>query len=89
MLLSTHRNLESARAFFTRARRAGAVPVEVATDPAAAYPRVVDELAWCQYGQARYAAAGIPSWVNLFYHRRAASLDALNHQLPFAGGHDR
>jgi transposase-like protein len=44
VLLSTHRNLDSARAFFTRALRAGTVPVEVTTDRAAAYPRVLDEL---------------------------------------------
>ena len=44
VLLSTRRNLDSARAFFTRALRAGTVPVEVTTDRAAAYPRVLDEL---------------------------------------------
>jgi transposase-like protein len=41
--LSTHRNLDSARAFFTHAFRAGTVPAEVTTDRAAAYPRVLDE----------------------------------------------
>src|SRR5215475_8425247 len=44
VLLSTRRNLDSARAFFTRALRAGTVPAEVTTDRAAAYPRVLDEL---------------------------------------------
>ena len=44
VLLSTSRNLDSARAFFTRALRAGTVPAEVTTDRSAAYPRVLDEL---------------------------------------------
>ena len=42
--LSVRRDLAAARRFFTRALRAGAVPVEVNTDRAAAYPRVLDEL---------------------------------------------
>jgi IS6 family transposase len=36
--------LLSTRRFFTRAVRAGTVPVEVTTDPAHVYPRVLDEL---------------------------------------------
>ena len=44
VLLSGRRDLAAARRFFTRALRAGAVPVEVTTDRASAYPRVLDEL---------------------------------------------
>ena len=44
VLLSRRRNLAAARRFFTRALRAGAIPAEVATDRAPAYPRVLDEL---------------------------------------------
>lgn len=44
VLLSAHRDLAAARRFFTRALRAGTVPVEVTTDRAPAYPRVLDEL---------------------------------------------
>ena len=44
VLLSARRNLTAAREFFTRALRAGTVPVEVTTDRAPAYPRVLDEL---------------------------------------------
>jgi transposase, IS6 family len=43
-LLSTRRDLEAARRFFTRALRVGTVPVEVTTDRAHVYPRVLDEL---------------------------------------------
>ena len=42
--LSARRDLTTARTFFTRALAAGAVPVEVTTDRAPAYPRVLDEL---------------------------------------------
>ncbi len=42
--LSVRRDLTAARAFFTRAMAAGAVPVEVTTDRAPVYPRVLDEL---------------------------------------------
>ncbi len=42
--LSGKRDLTAARAFFTRALAAGTVPVEVTTDRAPAYPRVLDEL---------------------------------------------
>jgi transposase-like protein len=38
------RDLAAARRFFTRAMRAGVIPVEVTTDRAPAYPRVLDEL---------------------------------------------
>ena len=44
VLLSARRDLAAARRFFTRALRAGAVPVEVTTDRAPVYPRVLDEL---------------------------------------------
>jgi transposase-like protein len=43
VLLSVRRDLAAARRFFTRALRAGTVPVEVTTDRAAAHPRVLDE----------------------------------------------
>jgi transposase-like protein len=42
--LSARRDLASAREFFTRALRAGTVPVEVTTDRAPVYRRVLDEL---------------------------------------------
>ncbi len=42
--LSTRRNLSAARTFFTRALAVGVVPVEVTTDRAPAFPRVLDEL---------------------------------------------
>ncbi len=42
--LSTRRDLTAARAFFARALATGAVPVEVTTDRAPAYPRVLAEL---------------------------------------------
>lgn len=44
VLLSAKRDLAAARRFFTRALRAGTVPVEVTTDRASVYPRVLDEL---------------------------------------------
>jgi transposase-like protein len=44
VLLSPRRDLGAARLFFTRALRAGTVPVEVTTDRAPVYPRVLDEL---------------------------------------------
>jgi transposase, IS6 family len=44
VLLSVRRDLATARRFFTRALRAGTVPVEVATDRTHVYPRVLDEL---------------------------------------------
>jgi transposase-like protein len=42
--LSRRRDLAAARAFFTRALTIGSVPVEVITDRAPVYPRVLDEL---------------------------------------------
>ncbi len=42
--LSRRRDLTAARAFFSRALRWGTVPVEVTTDRAPIYPRVLDEL---------------------------------------------
>ena len=44
VLLSQRRDGTAARAFFTRALRFGPVPVEVTTDRAPVYPRVLDEL---------------------------------------------
>jgi transposase, IS6 family len=44
VLLSARRDLAAARRFFTRALRASTVPVEVTTDRAPVYPRVLDEL---------------------------------------------
>jgi transposase-like protein len=44
VLLSMRRDPAAARHFFTRAMRAGVIPVEVMTDRAPAYPRVLDEL---------------------------------------------
>ena len=41
--LSRRRDLTAARAFFSRALTRGTVPVEVTTDRAPAYPRVLDE----------------------------------------------
>ena len=45
VLVSERRDGAAARAFFTRALTHGPSPVEVATDGAPAYPRVIDELA--------------------------------------------
>ena len=44
VLLSVRRDLAAARRFFTRAIHAGTIPVEVTTDRAPVYPRVLDEL---------------------------------------------
>ena len=44
VLLSARRDLAAARRFFTQALRAGTIPVEVTTDRAPVYPRVLDEL---------------------------------------------
>src|ERR1700756_8537 len=44
VLLPAWRDLAAARRFSTRALRAGTVPVEVTTDRAPVYPRVLDEL---------------------------------------------
>jgi transposase, IS6 family len=43
VLVSPRRDGASARAFFTRVMRFGPAPVEVTTDRAPAYPRVIDE----------------------------------------------
>ena len=42
--MSARRDLGAARHFFTRALRAATIPVEVTTDRAPVYPRVLDEL---------------------------------------------
>jgi IS6 family transposase len=44
VLVSTRRNADTARAFFTHAMTLGPAPVEVTTDRAPVYPRVIDEL---------------------------------------------
>ena len=44
VLLSVRRDLAAARRFFARALRAGTIPVEVTTDRAPVYPRVLDDL---------------------------------------------
>jgi IS6 family transposase len=45
VLDSTRRDGAAARAFFTRALKSGPPPVEVTTDRAPVYPRVIDDLA--------------------------------------------
>ena len=44
VLVSEKRDLAATRRFFTRALGHGPCPIEVTTDRAAAYPRVLDEL---------------------------------------------
>jgi len=44
VLVSTRRDAAAARAFFTRALRSGPVPVEVVTDRAPIYPRLLEEV---------------------------------------------
>ena len=44
VLISERRDLAATRRFFTRALEQGPSPIEVTTDRAAAYPRVLDEL---------------------------------------------
>jgi transposase, IS6 family len=44
VLVSEKRDLAATRRFFTRALKHGPRPVEVSTDRALAYPRVLDEL---------------------------------------------
>jgi transposase-like protein len=44
MLVSERRDRAAARAFFTRAIRFGSAPVEITTDRAPVYPRVINEL---------------------------------------------
>jgi IS6 family transposase len=45
VLVCERRDAAAARAFFTRALTHGRVPVEVTTDRAPVYPRVIDDLA--------------------------------------------
>ena len=45
VLVSERRDADAARAFFAHALHAGPAPVEVTTDRAPVYPRVIDELA--------------------------------------------
>jgi transposase-like protein len=44
VLVATRRDARAAQEFFTRALRSGPSPVEVTTDRAPVYPRVIDEL---------------------------------------------
>jgi transposase-like protein len=44
VLVSTRRDAAAARVFFARALRFGPVPIEVVTDRAPVYPRIVEEL---------------------------------------------
>jgi len=44
VLVSTRRNADAARTFFSRALRVGPAPVEVTTDRAPVHPRVLDEV---------------------------------------------
>jgi IS6 family transposase len=44
VLLSARRDLGAARGFFTRALRAGTIPVKATTDRAPVYPRILDEV---------------------------------------------
>ena len=44
ILVSKRRDGAAARALFTRALKVGLTPVEVTTDRAPAYPRIIDEL---------------------------------------------
>jgi IS6 family transposase len=44
VLVSQRRDARAARTFFTRALRLGPSPIEVTTDQAPVYPRVIDEL---------------------------------------------
>jgi transposase-like protein len=44
VLVSTRRDAAAARQFFIRALRCGPSPVEVTTDPAPLYPRVIEQL---------------------------------------------
>jgi transposase-like protein len=45
VMVAEKRDLAATRRFFTRALDHGSSPIEVTTDRAAAYPRVLDELA--------------------------------------------
>jgi IS6 family transposase len=56
VLLSPRRDLAAARHFFARALRVGTVPVEVTTDRAPVYPRVLDEpVPWALHTVERHA----------------------------------
>jgi transposase-like protein len=55
VLLSTRRDAPAARTFFARALRLGPAPVEVTTDRAPVYARVLDELAAARHVTEQYA----------------------------------
>jgi transposase-like protein len=59
VLLSAKRDLAAARRFFSQALRAGTVPVEVTTDRAPVYPRVLDELVPSALHTVTRVAAGL------------------------------
>jgi IS6 family transposase len=55
VLLCTRRDAATARTFFALALRLGLTPVEVTTDRAPVYPRVLDELAAVRHLTDQYA----------------------------------
>jgi len=58
--LSRRRDLSAARAFFSKALALGTVPVEVTTDRAPAYPRILEEfIPWALHTMERYANNGV------------------------------
>jgi transposase, IS6 family len=60
--LSRMRDLGAARTFFTRALATGSVPVEVTTDRAPAYPRIIEELLpQAMHTTEQYANNGVES----------------------------
>ncbi|MDT4961154.1 MAG: transposase, family, partial [Pseudonocardiales bacterium] len=62
VLRSERRDGPPARAFFTRARTFGAVPIELTSDRAPAYPRTIDDLApQARHVLAQYANTRIES----------------------------
>jgi IS6 family transposase len=66
VLISEKRDLAATRRFFTRALQHGPSPIEVTTDHAAAYPRVLDELVpacGCRIGHPRQAT-WVYSWIS-------------------------
>jgi transposase-like protein len=54
VLLAARRDAPAARTFLARARRLGLAPVEVTTDRAPVYPRVLDELAAARHVTEQY-----------------------------------
>jgi DDE superfamily endonuclease len=78
VLLSAKRDLAAARRFFTRALRAGTVPVEVTTDRASVYPRVLDELVpSAMHTVERHAKSLGSSWAGYSAQRTPCREDAV------------